>query len=81
MGFVPTGSTTTGSVYGMGNMATFKANTGYTYMPIAMGRHRSQMKVVMFNEGDAGYENALDARTILGPEWQKVVAEGVNTCS
>jgi hypothetical protein len=35
----------------------------------------------MFNEGDAGYENALDARTILGPEWQKVVAEGVNTCS
>lgn len=38
------------------------------------------MGVYMFRPGDNGYENALDAKLMLGEEWQSIVKDGVSTC-
>jgi hypothetical protein len=37
--------------------------------------------VSMFRPGDAGYKMATDARTVLGPKWQKAVANGKASCT
>ena len=37
--------------------------------------------VTMFRQGDAGYRTATDARTVLGPKWQKAVANGKASCT
>lgn len=54
-----------------------------TYKPGATqttGSYDNTVSVVMFRPGDPGYEYALDARSQLGPEWQKLVRDGVNSC-
>jgi hypothetical protein len=38
------------------------------------------LKVKMFHKGDPDSENALDARTELGPDWQKIVTQGQVSC-
>jgi hypothetical protein len=49
--------------------------------PIIGGSHDQQLMVRMFRPSDPGYENAVDARRVLGPEWQKTVAKGPgSTC-
>lgn len=77
----PTFANTTGTFNRTGN--TIYGNTNTVYggnRVIVAGSNDAQMGVVMFNIGDQGYENALDARTTLGPEWEKTVKEGINTC-
>jgi hypothetical protein len=37
--------------------------------------------VTMFRQGEAGYSTATDARTVLGPKWQKAVANGKASCT
>tara|TARA_Y100000588_G_C13825730_1_gene741348 strand:+ start:280 stop:570 length:291 start_codon:yes stop_codon:yes gene_type:complete len=39
------------------------------------------MWVLMLNPGDDGYDNALDAKQVLGPEWTKKVDQGIQTCA
>lgn len=54
-----------------------------TYIPGATqttGSYDNSVSVVMFRPGDEGYQNALDARSQLGPEWQKLVRDGINSC-
>jgi hypothetical protein len=34
----------------------------------------------MFNKGDPGFSNALDAREALGKDWQELVENGIRTC-
>lgn len=41
---------------------------------------RSALSVVMFKPGDPGFENALDAKQQLGPEWPELVKNGIRTC-
>jgi len=78
----PTYAQTTGSAYTMGNMTYGSATTRYGgQQMIWTGKHNAQMNVVMFNRDDPGYENAIDAKSTLGPEWQKLVREGVSTCT
>lgn len=38
------------------------------------------LRVVMLNPGDRGFNRALDARQQLGPEWQTLAENGVQTC-
>lgn len=54
--------TTTTQVYG-----------GY---PIIAGRHKQDLVVTMFRRGDPDFERAVDARSVLGPKWQKLVSRG-----
>ena len=77
----PTGAYTTGSVTGYGNTAYGSTTTTYYGGgPIITGTQDTQLVVQMLRPGDTGYEGALDARTVLGPEWETLAADGIQTC-
>jgi hypothetical protein len=69
---------TTGmTTYGGG----FQARSTYVPGPtIVSGSHDRKLAVVMFRNGDPGSEQALDARAMLGPEWQELARSGIRTC-
>lgn len=59
----------------------YNATTTYTPGPTFVhGTHDRSLTVVMFNKGEPGYEQGLDAREALGPDWQEAVKNGVNSC-
>lgn len=61
--------------YGNGTMITGGA-------PIMMTEHGQNLIVHMFHASDPGAENAVDAKTTLGPDWQKILTKGPgNTCT
>ena len=70
------------------NIGVYGTNYGYNYAtggiyatPVIAGTHDANMTVVMFTRDDPAGAQALDARTALGPDWQKIVAKGApNTC-
>ena len=70
------------------SQASFYGNSGYgsstTYFggqqTFVGGSHDTDVGVIMFNKGDPGFNNALDAKTELGPDWQILVADGIKTC-
>lgn len=77
----PTYATTTGTFRQSGGNIYGTANTFYGgQQTFVAGSNDAQMQVVMFNPGDAGYDNAIDARQALGPKWEEKVKKGVNTC-
>lgn len=58
-------------------------SSGGTYVApsiVTAGDHSAQAEVVMFNQGEPGFEQAIDARTSLGEDWQDYVKNGVRTC-
>jgi len=62
---------------------TFSANAKtrvHGGQPIVGGRHDQDFAIKMFRSSDPGSENALDARTELGPDWEKKVKDDKNTC-
>ncbi len=75
---------TPGVVYGAttytnpySNMSTTTFNqTG----PIIMGTHDRELMVQVIGPDDPRFPEALDARTVLGPDWQKIVKKGIRTC-
>ena len=71
-------TTGTVNVYGNTGYGTFQTYTPNT--TIVTGRNHAQMQVFMVNRGDPNYENALDARQVLGSEWEEKVANGISTC-
>ena len=77
----PTSATTTGTVSTFGNTSHLNANTTFGGQTTFLsGRNNAEAEVVMLNPGDAGYEQGIDARETLGPEWQKIADEGVTNC-
>ena len=68
---------TTGMVSGGFYSGTTTYQPGF---PIVAGSHDRQLGVVMFRRGDPGFENALDARQQLGPDWQDQVKNRILTC-
>ena len=48
---------------------------------IISGTHDAGLRVVMLRPGEPGYSDALDARTVLGEDWQELVANGVRNCA
>lgn len=65
----PTYATTYGST------TYFGGSTSYL-----SGSNNAEFAVLMLNPGDHGYSNGLDAKSILGSEWEKKVRDGINTC-
>ncbi|MEL6914259.1 MAG: hypothetical protein AAFP13_07135 [Pseudomonadota bacterium] len=63
------------SVYGS-STTTFGGNT-----PIFYGTNDAQLNVLMVKPGERGFSNAIDAQQELGPDWETIVAEGINTCT
>jgi hypothetical protein len=62
------------SIYGSGS------TTLYGGQPIIGGSHEQQFAIKMFRPGDPGYEQALDARAELGPDWATRIKEKKLTC-
>ena len=69
---------TTGSING--NM--YSGTTTYTPGPVIVtGRHQQELMIKLFKRGGPGWSNAVNARDVLGPKWQELVANGLRTCS
>lgn len=73
-------SYTTGTVNVVGETAYGNFQTYTPPTTVVSGRHSAQMQVFMMNRDDPGYQNALDARQVLGSDWQEKVADGIQTC-
>lgn len=62
-----------------GNQNGWNGNTTYTPGPLIIhGTHDQALGIKMFHGKPAG---AIDARTMLGPKWQKIVKNGVMVCN
>lgn len=77
----PTYAQTTGSATAMGNTVYGSSTTTYGgQQTLYSGSHDTGVRLIMLNPGDQGYEQGIEAKQVLGPEWQKKVEDGVNTC-
>ncbi len=69
----------TGTLNTYGNTATYSGTT--TATPIFAGTQDAAIVAVMFKSNDPEGQNALNARSTLGADWQAIVAKGApNTC-
>jgi hypothetical protein len=73
-----------GSYNTYGNMnryGGFSATTTYSPGPVmAAGTHNQSFGVKMFKNGEPGSSEAISARDALGPDWQKILKNGIHTC-
>jgi hypothetical protein len=77
----PTGAYTTGTFNTFGNTTYGNATTTYTGGgPMLVGQHDANLLVLMLNPGDAGFSNGVDAKRVLGDDWEKLVERGIRTC-
>ena len=84
-GYTPVVANTTGSYSGTvhGNKVDMDGQSTTTVSggdPIVMGSHNQALVVKMFKASDPSGANAVDARSSLGADWQKIVELGVHTC-
>lgn len=78
----PTYANTFGNYNVAGNSVYGSSNTYYGgQQTVIYGSHDTTIGVVGFNRGEPGYNDAVDAKRTLGPDWQKLVESGINTCS
>lgn len=81
VGYTPVTTTTTGnaytSYYGGAATTTYSANS-YSYggIPIFAGEKNQGYVIQMFRDGSEGYEQAVPARQVLGPDWATMVESG-----
>jgi hypothetical protein len=47
---------------------------------MVFGTHDTGMRVLMLNAGDQGYDQGVDAKMVLGADWQEKVKDGINSC-
>lgn len=81
VGYTPltANTNTNGSLDSFGNSVTYSGNSRTSFSggePIIGGTHDQALAVHMFHVGEPGSENAVDARRVLGPEWQKILVKG-----
>ena len=81
----PTSYTTTGTgtitpTFGGYNVAGQSTTVANGATPIISGTHDHSVIVKMFKADDPQSQNALDAKTVLGSEWQSIIAKDKNTC-
>jgi hypothetical protein len=63
-----------GTINGYGNTATYSGQSHTTFgggYPIVAGHHEQSLMIRMFRAGDPGSERAVDAKRILGPDWEE----------
>lgn len=76
-----TGANTSYNFNTYGSRTTGTAQTNYYGGgAIVLGSNDADIAVLMMNPGDAGFSNAIDAKQALGPDWQKLVENGIKTC-
>lgn len=64
------------------NYGTFNATSVYQPGPtIVTGSYDQSFAIRMFKDGEAGASQAISAREALGPEWEKIVKDGVRMCT
>ncbi len=61
------GTTTTGSATVVGNRVYGQT---YTSGPVLMRRRGQIINVLLLNPGEPGFDNGIDAKATLGPDWQ-----------
>ena len=75
---------TNGTINGYGNYATYNGQSNTTFsggMPIIGGHHEQALMIHMFHQGEVGSDRAIDARRVLGPNWQKLMkSSAMGTC-
>ncbi|MDP2047595.1 MAG: hypothetical protein Q8K33_01695 [Cypionkella sp.] len=77
----PTYATTNSTYQGYGNTVYGQSNTTFGGRnTIITGSHDASLGVVMLRAGDAGYQNAVDAKAALGEKWHEIAERGVSTC-
>jgi len=77
----PTYATTQSTYQGYGNTIYGHSNTTFGGRnTIVTGSHDASLGVVMMKSGDAGYQNAVDAKATLGDKWREIAERGVSTC-
>ena len=78
----PTYANTTGSYTAYGNSIYGSSSTYFggqqTWL---VGTYDRGLAIRMFNKGDRGFSNAVDAKMQLGADWATLVEEGINTCT
>ncbi len=81
-GFMGGSSQTSATATAMPYSNTVNAEATTTYSPPQpLFAHRDTVMVRMFHDSDADGGNAIPARGILGPDWEKIVAKkGGSTC-
>lgn len=73
---------TNGFVTGNSNFASYQGTTYYQPGPtIYSGTNDAAFHIKMFKKGQKGSSKAINAKEILGANWQKLVQKGVSTCS
>ena len=78
----PTGAFTNSTYSASGSTIYGQSNTTFTGGgPMVLGRYDQQLSVQTFNRGEPGFANAVDAKQVLGPDWQKKASTGIKTCS
>jgi hypothetical protein len=78
----PTAAYTTGTFNSYGNTTYGNMQTSYYGGgPMVVGTHDASLLVLMLRKGDPEYGSGVDARTVLGSDWQELVSKGINTCS
>ena len=77
----PTYATTSGSFNRFGSTVYGSSRTQFGgQSTFIAGRNNAELRIVMLNPGDAGYEDGIDAKQVLGADWEKKMADGVPTC-
>jgi len=77
----PTSSYTTAQANVYGNSVYGSSTTNYYGGGVMYsGTHDASLRVLMLKPGDFAYENGVDAKAILGPDWEKLVKDGITTC-
>jgi len=78
----PTYATTTGYANTYGNTTYGNARTTFGgNQTIFTGSNDADLNVLMLNPGERSFNDGLDAKSELGPNWQELMAKGVQTCA
>ena len=78
----PTYAYTTGTVTGYGNTAYGNSTTQFGgNQTIFVGSNDADLRVLMLKKGDRGFDQGLDAKSELGPDWKTIAEKGIQTCS
>jgi hypothetical protein len=79
---LPGSYNTVGTASFYGNVGTYQAATTYQPGPMLVtGGHHEDIAIKMFKPADPGFDQAIDAKSALGPKWQQIARDGVITCA
>jgi hypothetical protein len=78
----PTYAMTNSTYRGYGNSIYGSSTTqfGGSYT-VYTGSNDAALEVLLLNKGEQYYGEGIDAKATLGADWQKLVDDGVMTCS